>query len=69
MSINIGDLQGTVLDLVAHTLTPTESPDIRVVIGCLTLLVVWLHDSPKVVTAFLSEGNNLQFVSRVFSYF
>lgn len=37
----------------------------RVLVGYLALLSVWLHDSPRSVKEFLSEGVHVQFVSLI----
>jgi intracellular protein transport protein USO1 len=39
-----------------------ESADVRVLVGLLILVAMWLYDSTKAVIEFLSEGSNLQFL-------
>jgi len=51
---------------IMYTLTMTirENLDVRAQIGLLCVLAVWLHEYPKGVTEFLSEGSNLSYVRR-----
>ena len=39
--------------------------DVRVIVGILSFMSVWLYDFPKGVSEFFAEGSNLQFVSRM----
>ncbi|KAJ1554940.1 hypothetical protein HK405_003669 [Cladochytrium tenue] len=39
-----------------------ESADVRILVGILSLVIVWLHSSVTSVKEFLSEGSNLQFL-------
>jgi len=62
-TVTFGDQQGSLFTLVTTNLLISEDFDVRVVVGLLALLVVWLHESEKSVNAFLSETSNFQFVT------
>ncbi|RUP43386.1 LOW QUALITY PROTEIN: hypothetical protein BC936DRAFT_137259, partial [Jimgerdemannia flammicorona] len=49
--------------VVAQLMMASQNPatNVRVLIGYLTLLSVWLYDSPRSVKQFLSEGVHVQF--------
>jgi hypothetical protein len=52
--------------IVAHLLMSAKNPstNARIPIGYLCLLCIWLYESPKSVSLFLSESTHVQFVSK-----
>lgn len=62
-SVSFGEHQGPLLALISSQLLNSDGVDVRVVVGFLSLLSIWLQESEKSVSAFLAESSNLQFVS------
>ena len=44
--------------MTAHS----KGADVRVILGILCFIAIWLHDCPEAVQEFLGEGSNVQFV-------